>query len=698
MRPGTALTGAALGVFTFLISFDPRLADPANFGWMMDGDAIWHFLGWHFFRYADWSWPLGTIASLSGGAEGGSIVYTDSIPLLALLLKPLSSFIPAVIQYHGAWTLICYALQGWFAWRIVAPRVQHPWLRLEVVGILCLSPILLVYSRQGLGAHWLVLAGLWLCLRPELHRHLRNWSVLTALAVLVHAYLAAMVFALFLADLTQRRLATGQLDTRGAALSFAGVSAVAGVTAWAAGYFVVGEHVVANGFGTWSLNPLGLFLPHTPHPFGFFLPQHALAQGQLEGFSDLGVGVLVLLPVWALLLARRGLAGLPRRHLPLTAAALLLTLFALSNRITLGPWDVLGYPLPESLLALASTFRASARMVWPAYYLICLGVLLLVARRLPVRTALPLLALALALQGAETWHAAREIRSAYFEPVAKRWSQPFRSPFWQQASATRADLLLVPPRTNPDVPALGVMAAPLGYGTNVFFFNRVDVRRQMAAEDRLMREVLTGHLRTDALYLLFDEPLRDFLGVLLGPNDGLGQVDGVTVAAAGVANRRSLLPPSRIPRSTPSPVYSIPLGERVPFAAGGSGVRHLAAGFSSPEDWGVWSEGASAAMLFCLTEPPHRELTLALEVTGFTPAAEGRPSARVLLNGAATLPDLLATPGAVSTYTATIRADQLRHQCLALALLIPEPRSPAELGLGEDRRRLGVGLISAALF
>jgi len=237
----------AAGLLAFLIVFDVGILHPGNYQWMMDGDATWHFLGWHFFRYGDWSWPLGVITTLDGSAKGGSIVYSDSIPLLAFPFKLLSRWLPREFQYFGLWTLLCYVLQGYFCWRIVELFIDRAWLRIPITIVLCLSPILLVYSRQGLGAHWLVLAGLYLFLRRETKHGTGYWATILTLAAFIHAYLLAMLLAIFVADLVQRLRCTENYRWAAALKSLAYAAAAVFISLWAAVYFVVGDQIVAYG-------------------------------------------------------------------------------------------------------------------------------------------------------------------------------------------------------------------------------------------------------------------------------------------------------------------------------------------------------------------------------------------------------------------------------------------------------------------
>ena len=99
-----------------LYVFPSSIFDPTWTGWLMRGDGAQHFLAWHYFRDSPWTWPPGRILGYADAMQG-SIVYADSIPLMALLLKPFSTWLPTHFQYTGFWIVGCYALQAAFAWR-----------------------------------------------------------------------------------------------------------------------------------------------------------------------------------------------------------------------------------------------------------------------------------------------------------------------------------------------------------------------------------------------------------------------------------------------------------------------------------------------------------------------------------------------------------------------------------------------------
>ena len=67
-----------------------RLASiPANLAWL-NGDPATGYVGWAFYRHeAGWHFPI-TWATRIGWPLGVTISWLDSIPLVAVLLRPFS--------------------------------------------------------------------------------------------------------------------------------------------------------------------------------------------------------------------------------------------------------------------------------------------------------------------------------------------------------------------------------------------------------------------------------------------------------------------------------------------------------------------------------------------------------------------------------------------------------------------------------
>ena len=91
------------------------ILDVRNVGWLLDvSDTTIHFLGWDFFRHDQWRWPLGLNPTF-GYVTGNSIVFSDSLPLLALVFKAFRALLPDPFQYDGLILYGDFMLNGCFA-------------------------------------------------------------------------------------------------------------------------------------------------------------------------------------------------------------------------------------------------------------------------------------------------------------------------------------------------------------------------------------------------------------------------------------------------------------------------------------------------------------------------------------------------------------------------------------------------------
>jgi hypothetical protein len=118
-----SLYSILFGTLAFLWFVRFHALNPRNTTWIYNGfnsDPISHYLGWLFFKDSrqGWSIPLG--ANPNYGLEiSSSVVYSDSIPLMAILGKIIAPAIVNNFQYFGIWLLICFMLQTYFSFKII---------------------------------------------------------------------------------------------------------------------------------------------------------------------------------------------------------------------------------------------------------------------------------------------------------------------------------------------------------------------------------------------------------------------------------------------------------------------------------------------------------------------------------------------------------------------------------------------------
>jgi hypothetical protein len=433
MGPAWPRLGAAvLGFIWFLhIGGGPTLV-PTNISWLFHGDWQQHWLGFLFFIDEPWSFPLGEIQTLAYPI-GTTVGFTDSNPLLSLLVKPFSAVLPDEFQLMGIWFATCFVLQGYFGAALASVVTRDRGQQLLAGYLFVLSPVLL--GRMGhdtLCAHWLVLGILYLGLREhtgQQHGTRSMWLAagLVALAAAIHPYLAAMCLALAVAlclRLWVDRVVAMSVAAAGIAVTAAALAATFG----AIGYF--GDTTpTAGGFGIYSADLLTLV---NPGSFSKLLGGLPTGPGQGEGLGFLGLGGLVAattglgcLAFWRPSIGRgRGVV---------LATILLLGIYALSSRVTLAGAEVLNLEtMYRPLSSVASTFRSSGRFIWPLHYLALLfGVwgATRIGRRTQMTTGTAVLAALVTLQAtdlkADNWWSSpkkfREARASQFELAQGRY-------------------------------------------------------------------------------------------------------------------------------------------------------------------------------------------------------------------------------------------------------------------------------------
>ena len=681
----------AIGTVAFLIAAGHRVLDTRNIGWLSTGDPLTHYLGWAFFRSADWSWPIG-LNPQYGLELGSSILYSDSNPLFAYVFKLLDPLLGEPFQYFGFWLFLCFVLQAWFGWRLAGLVTADGRLRAMAAGLFVFSPPMLqrASGHFSLTAHFLVLAALYLLLAPDVRRRSLKWGLLLVTASCVHAYFVGMIGVLWAAGLLQRA-ANRQIGLRRATAELLLVPAVLAVACWQNGYFAVGGSVGMGGFGLYRTNVLA---PIDANGWSRVLPDIPGPQPDGGGLAYPGLGVLVLLAAGlAARTAARGVAApLVRRYWIVMLALAAMTLFALSHNIGIGPFDVL-VPVPAWVLEHAGVFRASGRFIWPVFYAAVLAAIGLAARRLPASGVLLVFGAALALQIADTSAGWLRLRARLMQPRTAAWSSSMRDPFWSEA-ATRYGTLrrIMPGNLTPRWGDVAAFAATHGMATDAVYLARVNGDALREARRRAETALRTGQYDPDTLYIVDDGQLR-LAVVNLEPADLLARVDGFGVLAPGWKRCAACPQAGEIVFS--DLVYVPAIGETVPFAAGprGNGRSYLLDGWSAPERWGIWSDAGSARLLLPAVEGSR---TLTIEATAAVTAEHPRQTVRIELDGEP-VREFVLTARRGNTLTLPLpeaRAGAPRRGYHRIRFTFPDAVSPASLGSSRDRRRLALGLQS----
>ena len=126
----------------------------------------------------------------------------------------------------------------------------------------------------------------------------------------------------------------------------------------------------------------------------------------------------------------------------------------------------------------------------------------------------------------------------------------------------------------------------------------------------------------------------------------------------------------------------------IDFHTGGNALLYEADGWNSLEEGGAWALGGHSSLLLNLPAPPTTDLLLTLRAHAFTPSQ--RPSFKETLRVNGSVVAVWPIKGTQIEERALIPQSLARSGPLRLEFLNDDPRSPAELGVSPDSRKLGL--------
>jgi hypothetical protein len=667
-------TPTLIGVAFFLLFSGAKIVEPSHLDWILatQGDAIQHYIGWNFFKHSPfWQFPLGLNKGY-GEAIGSSIVFSDSIPLFAFFFKAFRALLPTDFQYFGLWIALCFILQANFAWLIVARYTSDQALRTLGCALLALSPFMLfrMQGHEALVGHWLILAALYLYLREK--RSVGGWFALVAIAPLVHAYLFAMVSALWIASLARQHLFEKRPLLNGV-LEAASLGILVFAVLWASGYFVVPD-VSAWGFGYYRLNILGPFLGN--HIFSVVSPASTI-NGDGEGFCYPGAGIYLLTIAVAFFLFRyrHTLQLYWKRTLPLVFLCVLFYVYALSNQIAFGSHEVLSYRVPSLLDKPISSFRSSGRFVWPVVYAIEIFLIYCLLRLTNRKTALRILTICVLLQVGDQ---AKTVKFYH-----DRWSHPWRNPlvseFWKQVPQQYKRVAFVMPLDGTDkLGPVAYLASNHGMTINGGYLARFDDRNLDQAQLELMKAIQSGDFRPDTLYIFYKDQYWNEARAHFKGNGAVGVVDSYRVIA-----------PDWKGCSQTCGMYDD--GVTLDMTDEASSAQYLPTGWSASEPDGRWTVGPVARVSIPLPSGHAPSIHVSMDFLAFV--NKQHPQQRINVRiGDQNIAQWTIDKAERQVRTFDIPVAHLgaNEQSLTVDFELPDAASPEELAISADTRKLAI--------
>ena len=702
----TLLIPALLGSIAFFIVVGPVALNPTRLDFAQGVDPFKDYMGWVFFRDTPWSFPLGLNPSY-GLEFSNSVVFTDSIPLLAIFFKSIRQFLPEPFQYLGLWTLICFILQAYFAWIIVGLITTNRWAQFFACGLLLFSPPMLwrINQHAALVGHFFVLGAWYLILRQakisNSPTRILAWTALLSVSLLIHFSLFVMVLVMWLTnriDLLWRSRPILKKQWPQLAVEIIGMGMILVFLLWQAGYFVMSSGSGAmEGYGFFRMN---LLSPFDSKGWSYFMRPLPTLMDYGEGYMYWGLGFLVLWP-FALYRAIRFIPAALiffKHNAWLILGLVMMALFAITNNIALGTREIT-FAISEQIYTAASIFRASGRFFWPLFYGLSIACLFLVMRGFKSKLLILLMGLAFCIQVIDSSAGWRQFRKNFTITDKSQHDLQFKDPFWGEAAKHYKKVLLMPPKDK----SLGweqvaLYAAKYHLPTNTVFFTRIDAAKRDQTQRQFESQLSQGYWDPSALYILQANLVLPAY-FHFNPNaDLLMNLDGVTVLAPNWKKCATCSPMNdNLRQDLQARISQIKLEKPIFFGKGQLGSEFfngLGGNWAWPEQWGAWTIGNQAQLILPLpVSPSPKRLTLNLRA--FVTPNHPEQKIEIFVDR---MPPVIVTLGLFEANQVDLLMPELSlgKQFIEITFSLKNPASPKDLGLvSTDDRRLGIGLVSA---
>jgi len=546
--------------FLVCSSFNYEIIDPRNFSWFLKptitNDIQTHWISWEFFRHTEFLQFPFLINPQYGAGLNLSIFHTDSIPLVAFLLRIFDQFLPSDFQYFGIWALLSFFLMIHFSTRLMNIFVKNEALSLIFSIFFTISPLFItrVFTQQAVSSHWLIVAALYLYYKDN-PKYL-PWAVLLVLSLLINGYVAAMIFAIFFA-FTARQYMINKNYNLSHLYKFLFIFSIIVLSAYTFGLFSIGKGIKEGGFDIYGSSLLAFINPLSPvglQSATNVVSTHSIIMEALtssyidfgswrqemkevEGFAFLGTAALLSIPIILFNFRKpTKLFTSKNIHKPVLIVGLVLFGFALSNNIYLGDTKILTYSVPIIFEPLVEVFRVCGRFNWVLYYLIIFFILVRLSECLKPRLLYFVLPLLILVQICDSWRItniyALELKSnpMYLKSDGGLEKIKLKDPMWEELASKYDKIRMYPIKNKPrNYIELAYFASQNNMSTNFGYFSRVNHTTEDIINNKLLEELTNNKLSPKSIYIIRDSALWESLQKSQSEANFLGILDGYRV-------------------------------------------------------------------------------------------------------------------------------------------------------------------------
>lgn len=369
-----------LSSIVYFLIYGTKLINPQYDFWLQKGgDLTQHYIGWEFFRKSMWQFPIGLMNTMSY-PNNVSIIFTDSIPIAAILFKLMSPLLPNTFQYFGLWELLCFVLQGVFSYKILHLLTKNKIGSILGALFFITTPIFIarVYFHTALSSQWLILAALYIFYQTSFNNELGSkslllrWGILGFLCGFIHLYYIPMCGIIMVSTLSIKVYREKKLLH--SLIIGSCYILICFISIFVLGGFSHDHQLDAGGLGQFSFNLNGFF--NSMGWSKFFSPLTSYGEGSGDGFAYLGIGIILLIGIVLLCKIKKRLSGdiknnmLSLNVIPYLFMIIVFLLISCSHILAINGHIFFKLPYPEKMISLWGMFRASGRFIWPVIYIL----------------------------------------------------------------------------------------------------------------------------------------------------------------------------------------------------------------------------------------------------------------------------------------------------------------------------------------
>lgn len=351
----------------------PNYISPLNSEWLFSGDLSTYQLGWQFFKLDEWRFPLG-INPNYGIYLNSSVVFSDSLPLVAIFFKIFKNFLPSEFQYFSIWILVCVYLQLYFSFKIIYKITNN--LLYSAVSSLFFGIATVFIHRSGihlsLFGQWIILSFFYVELLDKNKFYYKNLIIL--LSTTIHFYFTIILLIIFfiekVIDYFRNKKLIKSILIQTSIILFSSLFLM-----YIIGYFSLNlDDGLGWGYGYYNFNLNSFFNPVgqtniSEVIWSNFLAKREFQNGQIEGFSYLGVSGFIFLIIFLFNMFNKR-NNIIYSNIKIFTICVIFLILSTSNNIYFDQTSIINIPLNKFFYAVASIIRASGRLIWPIYYLI----------------------------------------------------------------------------------------------------------------------------------------------------------------------------------------------------------------------------------------------------------------------------------------------------------------------------------------